>query len=82
MRSSLLWQKDSNPKSANDARLLQIATSKNPHGLPWGVVSRNSIEDRILELQKKKKDLADQILNGEALSSSVIIREDLMQILS
>ena len=39
MRSSLLWQKDSNPKSANDARLLQIATSKNPHGLPWGVVS-------------------------------------------
>ncbi len=23
---------------ANDARLLQIATSKNPHGLPWGVV--------------------------------------------
>ena len=42
MRSSLLWQKDSNPKSANDARLLQIATSKNPHGLPWGVVSELS----------------------------------------
>ena len=35
-----------------------------------------------MELQKKKKDLADQILNGEALSSSVITREDLMQILS
>ena len=48
----------------------------------YKMVSRNSIEDRILELQKKKKDLADQILNGEALSSSVITREDLMQILS
>lgn len=48
----------------------------------YKMVIRNSIEDRILELQKKKKDLADQILNGEALSSSVITREDLMQILS
>jgi len=33
-------------------------------------------------MQAMKRDLADQILSGDALSSSNITREDLMQILS
>jgi SNF2 family DNA or RNA helicase len=48
----------------------------------YKMIIRNSIEDRILEMQAMKRDLADQILNGDALSSSTITREDLMQILS
>lgn len=48
----------------------------------YKMIIRNSIEDRILEMQAMKRDLADQILSGDALSSSTITREDLMQILS
>ncbi|MGN0363764.1 MAG: SNF2 helicase associated domain-containing protein [Bilifractor sp.] len=48
----------------------------------YKMIIRNSMEDRILEMQKRKKDLADQILSGESLASSTITRDDLMQILS
>lgn len=48
----------------------------------YKMIVRNSIEDKILEMQAMKRDLADQILSGDALSSSTITREDLMQILS
>jgi hypothetical protein len=43
LRSSLLRQKDGNPKSANDVRLPQNAASKNLHGLPWRVVRKVKI---------------------------------------
>ncbi|MCC6093541.1 MAG: DEAD/DEAH box helicase [Eubacterium sp.] len=48
----------------------------------YKMIIRNSMEDRILEMQKRKKDLADQILSGESLASSTITKDDLMQILS
>ena len=48
----------------------------------YKMIIRNSIEDKILEMQAMKRDLADQILSGDGLSSSTITREDLMQILS
>ena len=48
----------------------------------YKMIVRSSIEDKILEMQAMKRDLADQILSGDALSSSNITREDLMQILS
>ncbi len=53
-----------------------------PVATVYKMIVRNSIEDKILEMQAMKRDLADQILSGDALSSSTITREDLMQILS
>lgn len=47
----------------------------------YKLIARNTIEDRILEMQNRKKDLADQVLSGEGIGSSSISREDLMEIL-
>lgn len=47
----------------------------------YKLIVRGSIEDRIMEMQERKRDLADQVLSGEGIGSSNITREDLMQIL-
>ena len=40
------------------------------------------IEEKILELQQKKRQLAEDILGGEEMSSSILNREDLLELLA
>lgn len=45
------------------------------------MITAESIEEKILALQEKKKDLADQIISDEGMSESSLTREDLLEIL-
>lgn len=45
------------------------------------LIVKDTIEEKILDLQESKKKLADDILGGEGISSSALNREDLMDLL-
>lgn len=45
------------------------------------MIAAQSIEEKILALQEKKKDLADQIISDEGMSEGRFTREDLLEIL-
>ncbi|MFR1725458.1 SNF2 helicase associated domain-containing protein [Emergencia timonensis] len=47
----------------------------------YKLIAQDTIEDKILELQERKKDLADQILTGRAMESVDFNREELMDLL-
>ena len=53
---------------------------KNPV-MVYKLIAKDSIEEKIIELQEKKKELADQILEGEGLSAASLTKEDLLEIL-
>lgn len=46
------------------------------------LISKNTIEERIRELQKRKAKLADNILNGETISLSSLSKKELLSILN
>lgn len=46
------------------------------------MIMARSIEEKIMELQEKKKDLADQIISDEGMSEGSLTREELLEILS
>lgn len=45
------------------------------------MITAESIEEKILALQEKKKNLADQIMSDQGMSESSLSREDLLEIL-
>lgn len=45
------------------------------------MITAESIEEKILALQEKKKDLADQIISDAGMSESSLTREALLEIL-
>lgn len=45
------------------------------------LITKDTVEERIIELQRQKADLADQILSGEEMSSASFTREELLSIL-
>lgn len=47
----------------------------------YKLIMKDTIEERILELQNQKSDLANRILSGEGMSSSKLSREDLLALL-
>jgi len=47
----------------------------------YRLIIKDTIEERILNLQQSKNDLADKILSGEGMSSAKLTREDLLSIL-
>lgn len=47
----------------------------------YRIIAKDTIEERILELQEAKKDLSDAILSGEATSLGQLSREELMELL-
>ena len=47
----------------------------------YKLVMKDTIEENILKLQEKKRELADQILGGEGLNGSSLTREDLLELL-
>ena len=47
----------------------------------YRLIMKDTIEERILQLQQEKSGLADRILSGEGISSASLSREDLLQLL-
>ncbi len=47
----------------------------------YKLIAQDTIEDKILELQERKKNLADQILTGRGVDSVSFDREELMELL-
>lgn len=47
----------------------------------YKVVAKNTIEEKIVDLQDKKAKLAEEVLNGEKISSSKLDREQILSIL-
>ncbi len=47
----------------------------------YKLIMKDTIEERILELQAQKSDLANRILSGDGISSSQLTREDLLALL-
>ncbi len=47
----------------------------------YRLITKDTVEERIIQLQQQKADLADQILSGEEMSSSSFTKEELMSIL-
>ncbi len=48
----------------------------------YKLVMKDTIEENILKLQDRKRELADQILNGENLNGSSLTREALVELLN
>ena len=42
---------------------------------------RNSVEEKILKLQETKRDLADQVVNGEGGQFGSMTQEELLELL-
>jgi SNF2 family DNA or RNA helicase len=42
---------------------------------------KDTIEERIINLQNRKKELADQLLNSDALSTPKLSKEELLELL-
>ncbi|MDD7636020.1 MAG: DEAD/DEAH box helicase, partial [Clostridiales bacterium] len=47
----------------------------------YRLVSEGTIEEKIMEIQEKKKQLAKQVLEGEGMDSGSITREELLELL-
>lgn len=54
---------------------------KNPVTV-YKLIAQSSIEEKITELQEKKRELADQVLDGEGLSAASLTKEELLEILN
>ena len=46
----------------------------------YKLVAEHTIEEKVLELQQKKKELADQVLSGEEMGSVLFEREELLKL--
>ena len=47
----------------------------------YRLILKDTIEDRILQLQKEKSDLSDRILSAEGINSAGLSREDLLKLI-
>ncbi len=45
------------------------------------LVTKNTIEERIIELQEKKRELVENVISGEHIASSSITKEEIMELL-
>ncbi len=48
----------------------------------YKLVAKNTIEEKIISLQEKKRELADQLLDGEGIANTSFTKEELMELLS
>lgn len=47
----------------------------------YNLISKGTIEEKILEMQKNKQQLADNILGNDQVNSSNLSKEDLLGLL-
>ena len=45
------------------------------------LVAQGTIEEKIIDIQEKKKKLAEQVLEGEGMDSVVFTKEEIMELL-
>lgn len=48
----------------------------------YKLIMKNTIEEKIIKLQERKKELAEQVLSGEELGSGSFTREELLELLT
>ena len=48
----------------------------------YKLIAKNTIEERIIEMQEAKKDLADAILSGEQKSIMTLTNDELLELLN
>ncbi len=72
------WWNVSAENQASD-RAYRIG-QKNPVTV-YKIICKNAIEEQILNIQEKRKKLAESMLSGESISDTNITREDLLDIL-
>ncbi|MGN0204332.1 MAG: DEAD/DEAH box helicase, partial [Coprococcus sp.] len=48
----------------------------------YKLIAKDSVEEKILKMQEKKKDLAEEILSGETGGLSALSKEELLELLS
>jgi SNF2 family DNA or RNA helicase len=61
-------------------RVHRIGQDKNVFA--YRLISRDSIDEKVLALQQEKKDLADTLLDGATTSIGALTREDLERLLA
>ena len=47
----------------------------------YKLIMKDTIEENIVKLQEKKKELAEQVLSGEGMGSGSFSREELLELL-
>ena len=47
----------------------------------YRLIAKGTIEEKILELQEKKMELADKVLGGEGLGGQRLSREEILELL-
>lgn len=47
----------------------------------YKLIARDTLEEKIIELQSKKKELASQVMGGEGISQTSFSKEKLLQLL-
>ena len=47
----------------------------------YRLIAKDSIEEKIISLQERKRELADRILGGEGFDSTGFTREELLELL-
>ena len=47
----------------------------------YKLIAKGTIEEKIQKLQEKKKDLAEQVIGGEAAQLGSLGREEIMELL-
>lgn len=45
------------------------------------LVMKNSIEERIIDLQNRKKELVDHVIEGESVANATLTKEEIMGLL-
>ena len=48
----------------------------------YKLIAKGTIEENILKLQDKKRELADQVLDGEGLTGGSFTKEELLELIS
>ena len=48
----------------------------------YKLIAKDSIEEKIVELQDKKKELAEQIMESDSISSADFSKEQLLELLA
>ena len=85
------WYKDGNLFSINASITLYYSYSSSrivarfdPDNVVtvYRLIMKDTIEERIIQLQNRKKELADQLLDGDSLAGNSFTREELLELLS
>ena len=50
-------------------------------GSPGNLIAKDTIEERIMQMQESKRDLVNSVLGGDGISSALFTREDVLALL-